>query len=271
MTTALSVPQTSLKTYVAFDDANEQVIAFRENTAGIGFGMNDLVLVKTPSAESQFFTINRAGNQEIRPKLTGLLVFQARQGLLWPTSNDDKGKVKASPILITRDMRTAVLNAGVAVERGEDGKITAIQNAPQDMVETLSRLERADRTWDWDSLPYSQFGSGKNGRGKFAKESYHLFLLEEGAVVPIRFRSGSSAIKGIQAFLRQLPIPYYRAKVELTLQKKTSGGGEDFNDVIIRWVEAISPEEGEVVKTKMKNLLAEEWNKGSIDSTEEAD
>ena len=271
MTTGLTVPQTSLSTFVAFDDANDQVIAFRENTAGIGFGMNDLVTVKTPSAESQFFTISRAGNQEVRPKLTGLLVFQARQGLLWPTSNDDKGKVKASPILITRDMRTAVLNAGVAVERGEDGKITAIQNAPPEMVETLSRLERADRTWDWESLPYTQFGSGKNGRGKFAKESYHLFLLEEGAVVPIRFRSGSSAIKSIQNFLRQLPVVFYRAKIELTLQKKTSAGGEDYNDVLIRMVEAVSPEEGEVVKAKMRNILAEEWNKGSIDSTEEAD
>jgi hypothetical protein len=271
MSTALSIPQTSLSTYVAFDDANEQVVAFRENTAGIGFGLQDMVLVKTPSAESQFFPVTRAGNQEMLPKLTGLLVFQALQGILWPTSNDDKGGVKALPILITRDMRTATLNPGVAVERNAEGKITAIQHTPADMVNTLSALERPDGTWDWDKLPYSQFGSGRMGRGKFAKEAYHLFLLEEGSVVPIRFRSGPSAISNIQKFLRQLPVAYYRCRVELTLQKKASSGGENYNDVLIRMVSVISPEEGAIVRTKMRDVLAAEWNKGSIDATEEAD
>jgi len=156
-----TVPE--LLPFARFNPDSDALQAFVANTGGgadLNFG--DLTTVKTPSGGGLAWTIETPGRDaEASTSIEGILAFQARGGILWPSLVSGTGD---KPVLVTRDMRIGKLQ--LPTTRDNQGKIVDIQGvSDQTMIQTLRDLELADHPgcFHWDSLPYSQFGSGRNG------------------------------------------------------------------------------------------------------------
>lgn len=265
----------SLLPYARFNPEHEALEAFMANTNGgadIGFG--DLTAVKTPAGGGLFWEISIPGMPpESVSALEGVIVFQALGGILWPSLENNNGD---KPVVVTRDMRLGKITAQVT--RDEAGDITAIAGVfDEQMVQTISRLEMRDRRGclPWAELPYTVFGSGRNGNGKFVKEGTTLFLQRKNGILPLMIRTSPSAIKGIRAFLFNLTVPYWRAVVKITLKKESSvvpdpsrpGAmkNQDYSVPVLTLVDTLPPEAGTIVKSTVQARLSEMWHGGDID------
>lgn len=265
----------SLLPYARFNPESEALEAFLANTNGgaeIGFG--DLTTVKTPSGGGQFWEISIPGMPpESVPALEGIIVFQALGGILWPSLENNTGD---KPVVVTRDMRLGKITA--TATRNEAGDIVELAGVyDQEMVSTISRLELRDRRGflPWNDLPYTQFGSGRNGNGKFVKEGTTIFLQRKGGILPLMLRTSPSAIKPIRSFLFNLQVPYWRAVVKITLKKESSQvpdpsrqgamKNQDYSVPVLTLVETLPPEAGDIIKSTVHSKLAEMWTGGAID------
>lgn len=263
MTTALSIPQHQLTKYAAFEPTRLEVM--RENMDGQSIGLFDLTVVKTPSGGAPFFTIDTASGPKPAESITGVLAFTTLHGLLWP-SNDSAGGSK--PVLVTRDMRTARLASPTLVTRDPaSGRITDIPGAPPTMVQVLAESENlSTNTWDWNSLPYSQFGSGKDGIGKAAKEGRLSFVCTADSPLPICLKMAPSSLKAMKAILLKLELPYYHYIWQFSLQLKESKrpGKEKYSEIVPKIVGTLAPEDAAVVASSWKAPLEAEWRKADL-------
>lgn len=274
MSTALSV--IPVNTFQAFDPTSRAARALMANTEGRGFSQQDLIQVKTPAGGGQFWEIQEPSGAQAVPEITGLLVFYARQGVLWPSSDPSS---QSKPIIVTRDWNRGTLQAKAT--RDENGVITDIEGTPPEMVKELAALESpvGSGNFDWKALPYTQFGSGKNRTGKFAKEKYLLFILRQGSVLPIVVHTGPSAIKGIGQFLTQLEYPYWQAMVGITLKVEEAKGVDDsgrpnnikYSLAKISLKSVISDEDADIVHNRYTASLKSEWERGGFSQTEIVD
>ena len=267
MSTALSVVPVSQ--FQAFDETSRAAKALAANTDGVGFSQSDLITVKTPSGGAQFWEVPGPSGPQAVPEITGLLVFRAYQGIIWPSTDPSPS---SKPVIVTRDMNKGILQA--KAERDADGKITAIEGAPDSMVEILRSQESSTPgVFDWKTLPYTQFGSGKNKSGKYAKEGALLFILRSGSVLPIIVKTGPSALKGIRNFLTQVEYPFWQCIVGLTLSVDEAQGNDPSGRPVsvkyslakISLKSVISDPDADVVKTKYTDLLRNDWEAGNID------
>jgi len=226
--------------------------------------------VKTPYGGGQFWEVADPTGAQAVPEITGLLVFRARQGILWPSL--DPGS-DSKPIVVTRDMKRGILQA--AATRDENGKIVSIEGASDSMAAELSNLEVSPGVFDWPNLPYTQFGSGKNRSGKFAKEKTLLFILRQNSVLPIVVHTGPSAIKGINSFLTQLEYPYWQCVVGLSLKTEESQGKDDSGKSVnikyslarISLKSVVSDEEANQIEQRYTIPLKRDWESGNLPVT----
>ena len=268
-----TVPE--LLPFARFNPDSDALQAFVANTGGgadLNFG--DLTTVKTPSGGGLAWTIETPGRDpEAATTIEGILVFQARGGILWPSLASGTGD---KPVLVTRDMRIGKLQ--LPVTRDEQGKIIDILGvSDQTMIQTLRDLEIPEHPgcFHWENLPYSQFGSGRNGQGKFVKEGYTLVIQRKDGVMPLMIRTSASAIKPIRAFLLNLTVPYWRAVVKIGLRKETSSVPDPSNPgkmvenpysvPVLTLAGTIGREAGDVVFGTVKKNIESLWNSGSID------
>lgn len=267
MSTALTV--VPVNQFQAFDETSRAAKALMANTDGIGFSQSDLITVKTPSGGAQFWEVPGPAGPQAVPEITGLLVFRAYQGIIWPSTDPSP---TSKPVIVTRDMTKGVLQA--KAERDADGKIIAIEGVPDSMVEILRAQESSTPgVFDWKTLPYTQFGSGKNRSGKYAKEGALLFILRAGAVLPIVVKTGPSALKGIRNFLTQVEYPFWQCIVGLTLAvDEAQGTDSNGRPVSVKYSLAkislksvISDSDADIVKAKYTDLLRNDWEAGNID------
>jgi hypothetical protein len=176
-------------------------------------------------------------------------------------------------------MKTGILQA--KAERDANGKIVSIDGAPDEMVKELSQLELSTPgTFDWSSLPYTQFGSGKNKSGKYAKEGTLLFILRKGSVLPIVVKTGPSAMKGIRQSLTRTEYPYWQCVVGLTLTAEDGKGVDPVSGrpVTVKYSLAklnvksvLSDEDADKVEQKYTLLLKKDWESGMIEQAVSAE
>jgi hypothetical protein len=239
--------------FLALSQDSEMAKVIKENMDGETFTEGDLVRVKTPSQGGVMWEIPGVAGVTHSRSIEGILVFQARQGTLWKSLDpgDDP------PICVTRDMKYGRINV-------PEEKID------KEMLEELKKAEVPEQPGVvvWDQLPYTQFGSGKNGIGKFARESRPLFILREGEAYPLIIRAGSGSLKNIKQFLMQLTCEYFRAVISLTLTKEKSSGGIDYSQIHCQLKGVLSVEEGNVIKEMFTSKLKEAWNAGKYESQE---
>jgi hypothetical protein len=192
---------------------------------------SDLPRVPTPAGGGRMWGWTDSGNNEQSAKsIDGILVYYGVRGTLWG-SEEPQGKV--SPVLVSYDLITG----------------TRVNDDIGDLdAEALEACRTGDRTYDWQRLPYNQYGTSKSGRGKRCKESRLLAILRENEVWPLLVTAGPGSLKTVTPFVKRLPVPHFRAVVSLTLDKVENAGGQPYSQIVPKLLGTISKEEGEVVK-----------------------
>ncbi len=192
---------------------------------------SDLPRVPTPSGGGKVWAWTDSGNNEQSAKsIEGVLAYYGVRGTLWG-SEEPQGK--ASPVLVTYDLLTAI--------RVNDD----IGDLDADVLESC---RTGDRTYDWQRLPYNQYGTSKSGRGKRCKESRLMAILRADEAWPLLVAAGPGSLKTVVPFVKRLPVPHFRAVVSLTLEKIENSGGQPYSQIVPKLTGTLSREEGELVR-----------------------
>jgi hypothetical protein len=172
-----------------------------------------------------------SGNNEQSAKsIDGVLVYYGVRGTLWG-SEEPQGKV--SPVLVSYDLITAIrVNDDI-------GDLNADQ---------LEACRVGDRTYDWQRLPWNQYGTSKSGRGKRCKESRLMAILRRDEAWPLLVTAGPGSLKTVVPFVKRLPVPHFRAEVSLTLEKVENSGGQPYSQIVPKLSGTVSKEEGEILR-----------------------
>jgi hypothetical protein len=218
--------------YLALRPDSEIAEALAANlVAGESISASDLVRVKTPSGGGKTWQYVDANGVEREEKsLVGILAAYVPVGTLWGGDQPAKGEL---PVLVTHDFVTA---------RRVNDKIGTLDG------ELLELARVGDRLYDWTKLPWTQYGSGKDGHGKRAKESRLLFLLQPGETWPVLVTCGPGSLKSVTGWVKKFPVPHFRCEVELTLTRAVSNGGVDYSQIVGRTLRTLSREEGAVIQ-----------------------
>lgn len=241
MATGTQLATVERDSYLALQEGSEIREAMQANMAGgASLTEQDLIRVKTPSGGATKWTIESITGDEVVPAIEGILVYFCMRGVLWPS--EDPGDHR--PVLVTDDLIHA---RRVGDELGDiDPK-------------TLDKFKRSDGSYDWQSLPYNQFGSAANGVGKRCKESRVLFVLPQDKAFPYVVQAQPGSLKTVKPLFTQLTnvgLPYYRAVISLTLQKVKNSGGQEFSQIVPRVIGSISPETGAMIKREYTEPLS---------------
>jgi len=267
----------ALRRFPTYDPDSVQARALAANTAGMELTAQDLTTVKTPSGGGRFWEIEGASGVESLAEIEGVLVFWALQGTLWATQGLGNGD---RPIMATRDMSIArMVRPDNEVTRNEQGKIVAIEGVDSEMAKQIGDYEITENGrsyWNWPALPWTQFGSGRGGKGKFAKESALLFVLTKSHPLPYVIRTGSSALKPIRQWLLRLQVPYWHTVVGIGLKQETTKADDGTGKIVevkysvptLNLKSTLSPVEGNAVEHTIHSQMKASWNSGSIDATE---
>lgn len=232
----MSTELTTLKSenFLALAEGSDLAEAMSANMiGGGGITAQDLIRVKTPTGGSTVWRFEDITGDVEAKELTGIFVFWAAGGVLWPTENPSG----ASPVLVTKDLKTAR-------RVGDDyGDLDP---------DVLDSFQNPDGTYDWHRLcvakgaPYG-FGSGKNG-GKRADEYRTIGLLRPEDTLPIMVTVKGGSFKSMLPFVTRLPVAHYRCIISLGLEKTTNNNGQEFSRIQPKLVGQLTKEQGETVK-----------------------
>lgn len=230
--------------YVALAGTDKDLAEAMASVAGTEtFGPGDLIRIKMPSGGAVKWEVpDGLGNADYVGDITGVLCYVQQAGVLWPHFEPQPGGM---PVLRTFDLKTA----------------EQVGPIPDDMIDTLEKHRLDERHFNWEALPYNQFGSGKNGRGKRCREQRLLFILRPNDIYPLVVGLSPGSLKVWKKFFMNVAakarVPYWRAVVELKLEKARSGGGQDFARVLPRLVGVLSAEDGVAVKAQYTDRLSQ--------------
>ena len=246
MSTALATIDAG--SYLALQSGGEILEAMAANLGeGATLKESDLTRVKTPAGGGTTWTIPGLTGDTETKAITGVLCYMCVRGLLWRSDEPEEGSL---PVLVSHDLKTAKL----VLDRAD---------VPGGMLADIDAATGADGLVDWEKLPQTQYGSGKGGVGKQAKEQRVLYILREEDTLPIVVPINPGSLKGWQRFVVEMTkagIPYFRAVVELALEKAKSTGGTAYSEVVPRLVGVLTPEQGLSVRknvTPMAQAAAE--------------
>lgn len=219
---------------------------------GEEFGPQDLTRVPTPAAGATQWTIPGIAGDEVTESITGVLCWVQKRGILWPSEEPEDGSM---PVLVTHDLKTA----------------EQVGPIPDNMIDTLEKHRIDERRFDWENLPYNQFGTGQNGQGKRAKEQRVLFVLREGDMYPLVVPAQPGSLKTVRQFILKLPqeakVPFWRCVVSLELESLKNRNGQKYSRIVPKLVGMLSAEDGKAVKEKYTDVLSSIATQVSVDDT----
>lgn len=221
--------------YLALQDGGAVVEAMNANLGeGASLKESDLTRVTTPAGGGTTWTIPSITGDEQSPEIVGVLVYMTVRGLLWKGDDAAEGSL---PVLVSHDLKTAHR----VLDRSDVDEVMNVD------IDTFTDEEGVI---DWKALPQCQWGSGKNGVGKAAKEQRVLYILREQDTLPIVVTISPGSLKDWQKFIVELTkagIPYWRAVIGLSLIADKSTNGTKFSKVVPKLVGVLTPEEGQSV------------------------
>ena len=233
-TTAIATLETSR--FLAIRPNSDIAEALQANLAtGETLRESDLTRVKVPGGGGTRWTIPSVTGEESADEIVGVLVYYAPRGVLWPSQ--DPGK--SLPVLISSDLRTAR-------KVGDD--IGDLDPRVLDSMHLGGGVYDFRGTAEGGKNIYNDFGSGKNGIGKRAKESRVICLLRENDTFPLLINAPPGSLKTVAPFVKKLPVAHFRAVVALKLAKVKSKGGIDYAQIVPTMVGQLSSEEGHAIK-----------------------
>ena len=234
--TALVVPA---NTFIGLQPDNEAREAMLANMMpGEGFEESDLVRVKTPAGGGTMWEYETLGNVVNTKTIYGVLAAFTQRGTLWPSEEPSE----SMPYLISDNLITA---------RKVGDKIGDLDPAVLDRM--LIKEGPNAGLYDWRGTEeggpniYNDYGSSSKGRGKRCKESRVMFILTPDSAFPLVVRAQPGSLRNIKPFIKMLPVPHFRAVIELSLFKETNAGGQPFSQIIPRYIGDIGREAGKMV------------------------
>ena len=226
--------------------------ALAANLNGEKLTVSDLTIVKTPSGGNTNWTIEELSGEVTTDSITGLLVYYAPHGVLWPLA-DPSGDSK--PLLVTDNLITA---RKVGDDYGDlDPKV-------------IEAYRNDDGTYDWLNLPYNQFGTGKGGFGKRCKEQRIMCILREQDHFPLLIRVAPGSLRNVTPFVKKLPVEHWRAIVELKLEKAKSSSNQDFSKIKPRLAGTISREHGAIINATYTKAIGAAAQEGALSGADDS-
>lgn len=231
MSTAIATVAENIVDYPALAPNSRQARIIQANLDGEPMTEMDLVRVTTPLGGATQWSIEVDGNIETTPEITGLMVAEAKRGVLWPSANPTEQR----PIIVSHDL---IVGYRVSDDLGSEID-----------PEALERYRVGDRRYDWGAISASQeFGFGSSGAGKRVKESRVLAILRQGDVWPILVTIGPGSLRNWLPFRKRLPCFGHEAVIGLKLAKAKGAAGQPYSQIVPRLVGVISEEQGEVAR-----------------------
>lgn len=241
---------------------SEAAIAMKANMEGEEFSEQDFIRVKTPSSGGTIWNVPLISGVQAIGEIEGIIVFKGYKGLIWPYPEQRKnanGK-KDRPVVVSNDLEWGKL----MVPREE---------VPPEMMEVLDANEKEGMpgVYDWKNLPYCQWGTGKEGNGKYAKEHQLLFILRKDEALPLFIQVGAGSLKDMRQFFKRMSdVPYHRAIVSLTLKEAPSLSGITYSKIVPKMVGKIDAESGDAIEKMFKERLKKNHEAGLIDVAEDS-
>lgn len=232
-------PATLALMFEALQPDNEAREAMLANMMpGEGFEENDLVRVKTPAGGGTTWEYDVLGNTVNTKAITGVLAAFTQRGTLWPSEDPSE----SAPYLVSDNLLTA---RKVGDEIGD---------LDPDVLESMLIKDGPNKgLYDWRGTEeggpnlYNDYNSSSKGRGKRCKESRVMFLLPKDSAFPLVVRAQPGSLRNIKPFIKMLPVPHFRAVIELTLVNEKNAGGQPFSQIVPRYVGDIGREAGKLV------------------------
>lgn len=216
--------------FLALREKSEVREALEANLgAGETIGVSDLTIVKVPSSGATNWQFEDIEGDVSTPTIEGVIVYYGPYGVLWGSDDPTEGE---QPFMVTSDLR-------IGHRRSDD-----YGDLDRDKIEAC-RLE--DGTYDWQKLPYAQFGSATKGGGKRVKDQRYMAILREGDTFPLLIRCPPGSLKNVTGFMKKLTVPYWRAVVELSLEKDKNKAGQVYSKIKVKLLDKLSRELGEQV------------------------
>lgn len=202
----------------------------------------DLTRVKLPSGGGSNWTINDVEGETMSPEITGLLVYCGVRGVLWPYEEIGENR----PVMISHDLQLATLTGAL-------GDVDLGDLDPKE----LEKAHVEGRIYDWTKLSYNGWGTSSKGKGKRAKESRVICILRPGDAYPLLINVPAGSLKTVTPFVKKLPVPHFRAIVQLKLESLKNADGKPYSRIIPTLAGAISKEEGQVIQHLYTKPLAD--------------
>lgn len=196
--------------------------------SGMTISPKDLLRVKVPSGGGTRWVLGDSALTEI----IGALVHFQQCSLLWPSEEAVPGQL---PVLRSWD--------GITGER--------VGPMSQSMAEAIEkwRLDgeplngRTYQVAEASGFPHSQWGTGKNGRGKRMKDQRILFVLRPEDLMPLVVNIPPASIKAFDKFIKEqfqiTKAPYFRYMIGLSLKAEKSADGNPYAEVVPRVISLI--------------------------------
>jgi hypothetical protein len=201
-----------------------------------------LTRVKIPAGGLTKWTIETAKGEIVTESIEGILVFFGKGGVLFPSNDPKEGQL---PLLRTDDWKTAY-------QVGEDfGDINPAE---------LKKYEVAPGVYDWQKLPWNEFGSGRGNRGKRAKNYYTICILRDQDALPLLLRAMPGSLKNFEKFrnsLISIGMPHFRAVVSIGLESAINEAGQKYSRMTFKMTGELSKEEGDLVRKLYTEPLRE--------------
>lgn len=216
--------------FLSLQEGSEIAEAMEANLVpGEGITISDLPRVSIPAGGKTTWTWEDRRGEQSAKEISGVLVLVQPYGVLWPT--EDVGDNR--PLLVTTDLIHAY-----RVGR-EFGDIDP---------DELEKYRLDERSYNWQDLPWNQWGSGRNGTGKRCKEQRLLFVLAPGEVMPYLVTAQPGSLKAVSKFIKQLDVPFWRAIVKLTLKQETNDAGISYASILPVQIGVLDKTTGDRVK-----------------------
>ncbi len=214
-------------------------------------GVADLPKVKVPSGgQTTWLVPNIVGDDEATKTLRGVFCVYAQNGVLWPSEGEAPSGTL--PVLSTSDLRRAY-------RIGDD--LGDIEQEKLDEAAIPGEFDAQGRpVVDWQKLYYCQWGTSARGKGKRAKERRIIGILREEDRFPLLVSVPPTSLRNVTNFVKALilqDVPHYKAVIELTLTKESSGGN-DYGVINVHGVGTISDAEAAFVKQRFTDPIMSE-------------
>lgn len=217
-----------------------------DNLGSDRMDVRSLPTVRIPTGGNQFWTVPTLEGPEARKALDGVIIHWTPMRAKWDTQFDDAPN--SPPTCTSSDGITGFGDNGTGVG---------------DVTYTADGVEVRRGKHDCETCPLNQFGTkvgkdGKLGDGKQCRESRVMFVLGEGALLPMAVPLSPMSIKPAREYFQRLTsgaLPYYKVETSIGLEEAKNGAGITYSKATLKMKRRLEPGEVEVLADYRAKIL----------------